>query len=61
MNKNVRRLFDRIKNDLRAINHTRRDRAQVRLLDDLGKSLSVLEMELLKPTESETLTTGEMK
>ena len=55
MNKNVRRLFDRIKNDLRAINHTRRDRAQVRLLDDVSKSLSMLESEVTEK-ESELAT-----
>lgn len=48
MNKNAKRLFDRIKNDLRAINHTRRDRAQVRLLDDLGKTLAMLESEVME-------------
>jgi hypothetical protein len=55
MNKNVKRLFDRIRNDLRAINHTRRDRAQVRLLDDLGKTLSMLESEVMEK-ESELAT-----
>jgi hypothetical protein len=54
--KATKRLFDRIKNDLRAINHTRRDSVQVKLLDDLRKSLSMLESEV---TESETLTTGD--
>ena len=53
MNKNVRRLFDRIRNDLRAISHTRRDREQVRLLDDLGKTLALLESEV---TEKELAT-----
>jgi hypothetical protein len=52
MSKNAKRLFDRIKNDLRTLNHTRRDRMQVKLLNDLGKTLSMLESEL----EPEALT-----
>ena len=49
MNKNAtKRLFDRIKNDLRVLGHTRRDRAQVKLLDDLRKSLSMLESEVME-------------
>ncbi len=50
MNENARRLFGRIRNDLRALGHTRRDRAQVKLLEDLRKTLSVLELEVCNTT-----------
>lgn len=51
-------LLDRAKNNLRVLLHTRLDRTQRRLLSDAKEVLSELEMELLKPTESETLTTA---
>ena len=44
----LRRLFGRIKNDLRAISHTQRTRVQVKLLDDVKATLSLLEAEVLK-------------
>lgn len=47
MNKNLKPLIDRMRNNLRAINHTRRDRAQVRLLASLKETLAELEVEVL--------------
>jgi hypothetical protein len=47
MNENAKRLFGRLKNDLRAINHTRKDRVQAKLLADA--TLALLEFEMLKP------------
>jgi hypothetical protein len=54
VNKNVKRLIDRMRNGLRALGHTRRDGAQTKLLADVSATLALLEFEVLK--ESETLT-----
>jgi hypothetical protein len=56
MNENVKRLIDRLRNDLWAIglSLTRRDRAQARLLANVSETLSLLETEMLKSTESAT-------
>jgi hypothetical protein len=67
MSKNAKQLFDRIKNDLRTLNQTRRDRLQVRLLADAVNTLCLLEVEMLRlenlheqeVVRSENLTTGE--
>jgi hypothetical protein len=40
-----------MKNDLRALGHSRRDRAQTRLLADLKETLGDLEIELLTALE----------
>lgn len=47
VNKNMKHLIGRMRNDLRALGHSRRDRAQVRLLHDLAEALGDLEVELL--------------
>jgi hypothetical protein len=49
MNKNAKRLIDRMRDKLRALelSLTRRDRAQVRLLADLFEVLGNLEIEIL--------------
>jgi hypothetical protein len=51
MNKNAKRLIDRMRNDLRALGHSRRDHAQARLLRDLAEALGDLEIELLTAIE----------
>lgn len=47
MNGKAKRLFGRIRNDLRQLWHSRADRAQGKLLADLAKKLALLEAEIL--------------
>jgi hypothetical protein len=52
MNKSAKRLLDRARNNLRALLHTRLDRAQRRLFLDVKETLNLLEAEVENENDS---------
>jgi hypothetical protein len=54
MTKSTQRLSDRMRNNLRALLHTRLDRTQRRLLLDVSANLDLYEAEVLERSETRT-------